>query len=204
MPDASLWTRLGLWRVTRSRPVRRCYDRLEEVGLSLAQLDQFEREATASVPEATDPPADVSLTIVAAADGVPEHLRGEPIAPADRVVRAERDGAVVGCCCLSDRPVYVPELRRRLTVDGAYLWRLYVDPAERGRGIGSAIVGRAVEAAADGDAARIQALVAPDNVPSRRAFRSLGFAPTARHASLGLGDRGWYRRRQLASDGSPD
>lgn len=192
--------RLGLWRLTRHPIVRRLYRSLKARGLFLAQLDRFERETdgaeTAVVPEG------VSLSMATAAEGVPERLAGDPLAPSDRLVRARRGEATVGSCVISDRTVYVPELRRRLSFDGAYLWRLHVTPEERGRGIGTAIVARAVAAAA-ADADRIVALVAPDNLPSRRAFCSLGFRPTERFTSVVCGGYRRHRRRPL--DGlSPD
>jgi RimJ/RimL family protein N-acetyltransferase len=114
------------------------------------------------------------------------------------VVLARRNGATVGCCCLSDRPVYVPELQRRLDFDGAYLWRLYVDPEMRGRGVWSAIVARAVRASAGAfDADRTVALVAPDNLPSRKAFRNVGFRATERFTSGGVRGREFHRRSAL-------
>ena len=92
-----------------------------------------------------------------------------------------------------------PELARLLRVDGAYCWRLYVRPSARGRGIGTAIVARALAAARTAfDSDLFQALVAPDNLPSRRAFARLGFDPVERFTTVGA--FGWRldRRRPLA------
>lgn len=191
MARTSLLVRSGLWRVTRHAAVRRLADRLADAGIFVAQLDRFERAAGDTTPQY---PHDVRLDVVPADTWVPDRLAAAPLSPDDVLVRAERDGEVVGYCCLSNRPVYVPELDRRVAFSGAYLWRLFVVPAERERGIGTAVIGRAVAAAADElGAERISALVAPDNLPSRAAFRGLGFRPTERFSSAAIG--GWERHR---------
>jgi ribosomal protein S18 acetylase RimI-like enzyme len=197
MGGTPLLARLGLWRLTRNPIARRVYNHLASAGMVLAQLDRFEREAAVAHGVA-EPPDDVTLTVTPAVDSVPTSLRDAPLAPGDLLVRAERGGTSVGHCCLSDRPVYVPELRQRLTFEGSYLWGLYVAPAERGRGIGTAIVARAVTATAASLAAdRIVALVAPDNLPSRKAFARLGFRPNKRYTSYGLFGRERHRCRPL-------
>lgn len=196
MTETPVAVRLGLWRVTRHERVREVYDRLAAAGVFFAQLERFERDT--AVPPSRSGVADVALSVRPAAETLPAHLEDAPVSPDDRVVLARRGGDVVGCCCLSDRPVYVPELRRRLRFDGAYLWRLYVEPQCRGHGIGSAIVARAVRAsAAEFDVGRLVALVAPDNLPSRKAFRGLGFRPTERFTSAGALGREFHRRSTL-------
>lgn len=205
MERTSLPVRLGMWRVTRHPVVRRFYERVESTGVFFAQLDRFEREAVTPAPGTPDLPDDIVLSVSTVSDRVPDHLVDEPLAPGDRIVRADREGTTVGVCCLSDRPVYVPELHRRLIVDGAYLWRLYVMPSERGQEIGTAIIARAVEATETAIGSdRIVALVAPDNLPSRRAFRSLGFHPTERFTSLGCRGYRRHRQRRLPLSSSPD
>jgi len=188
--------RLGLWRLTRHDRVRRLYDRLSEAGLFLAQLDRF-RRGTADADDLPDAPEGVRTAVASATEWMPDRLAEAPLAPGDRLVVARRDGRPVGWCCLSDRPTYVPELRRRLTFEGAYLWRLYVRPSDRGRGLGTALVARAVRAARERSTDDITALVAPDNVPSRRTFRSLGFRPTERFTAAGCLGVERHRRRPL-------
>ena len=189
--------RLGLWRLTRHDRVRRLYERLSEAGVFLAQLDRFQRGA-AGADGLPGPPDGVRLAVLPATEWVPERLEAAPLAPDDRIVVARRGGRPVGWCCLSDRPVYVPELRRRLTFDAAYLWRLYVRPADRGAGIGTALVARAVRAAArDLSSTSIAALVAPDNLPSRKTFDGLGFRPAERFTAAGCFGLEHRRRRPL-------
>lgn len=199
MDATTLSARLGLWRVTRHPLTRRLYDTIEQTGLFAAQLDRFEREAVASVDAPGHPPSvvlSVSTIGEEPAGTLPPNLADEPLAPSDTLVRATRRGETVGYCCLSNRPVYVPELHRRLHFEGRYLWKLYVTASERGQGIGSAIIANAIEETAIGD--RLIALVAPDNLPSRRAFRSLGFHPTERFTSVGYRSTQYHRREPLA------
>jgi len=197
MQHTSLLARSGLWRVTRHDAVKRLYQRLQAAGVFLAQLDRLDRP-TAERHQVGSVPDGVSIEARPASGISLSKLDGAPLAPSDLIVLACRDGRPVGWCCLSDRPVYVPELDRRLRFPGAYLWRLYVDPAERGHGIGTAIVRQAVAYAHTGmDAPRITALVAPDNLPSRKAFGALGFTPTERYTSAGCLGRTWHRRTSL-------
>lgn len=193
----SLLARSGLWRVTRHEYVREFYHKLDEAGVFLAQLDRFERPTGSGGNTETTPEA-IAFEVVPVTERYPEDLDATPIAPSDRVVLARRAGETVGWCCLSDRPVYVPELHRRLRLPGSYLWRLYVTPEERGRGIGSAIIEQAVDHSRTALGVRtITALVAPDNLPSRRAFQRLGFTPTERFTSCGCLGREWHRRRAM-------
>jgi L-amino acid N-acyltransferase YncA len=198
MAQTSLLARSGLWRLSRHELVRQAYQHLDDAGIFLAQLDRFERATarlegvSAAALEAT------TLEVVPATDRCPEQLSETPLAPSDRIVLARRAGETVGWCCLSDRPVYVPELHRRVTFLGSYLWRLYVTPAERERGIGTALIRRAIEhSRTTFDVETMTALVAPDNLPSRKAFRALGFTPTTRYTSCGCLDWTWHRRSAI-------
>lgn len=186
----TVWDRLGLWRLTRSGPARTVYDRLTAAGVTFARLDRFVRPTASTERDPRLPESIDGVERDRARDGVPPALDAEPMGPEDLVLRARRDDRTVGYCLLSDRPIYVPELGRRLAFPGAYLWRVFVVPDERGRGIGTALVESAVDAADEVfDAESISALVAPDNVPSRRAFASAGFSPGERYTTVGVGER---------------
>ena len=195
MAQPPLSVRLGMWRLTRHPATRRLYDIIEKQGVILAQLDRFQRPVDGDF-NTVEPPAGVRLSAAKAADRVPDRLAQAPLAPVDTIVWAHRGTETIGSCCLSHRPVYVPELHRRLKFDGTYLWKLFVAPAERGRGIGSAIIGQAIESSA-ASVAKIEALVAPDNIPSRHAFSGCGFQPVERFTSLGIGRHQWHRRRSF-------
>lgn len=195
MTRMSLLARSGLWRLTRHKYVRRFYQRLEKAGAFVTQLDRLDRPTT-RLDGTTDVDLDATtIAVVRATERCPEELSDVPLAPSDRIILARRAGEPVGWCCLSNRRVYVPELRQRLTFPGSYLWRLHVTPAERGRGIGTAIIRQAVKHSRTKlDAETITALVAPDNLPSRKAFEGLGFAPTERYTSGGCLHWEWHRR----------
>jgi len=204
MRHTPLAVRLGLWHVTRNSTARRLYERLESSGFFVSQLDLFERETEkdrSGVEADTDAPDGFALGVRTLRNekGFPKALEREPVAPTDRLVVATDDEAVVGYCCLSDRPVYVPELHRRLRLPGAYLWKLYVEPERRGMGIGKAVIWRALRCArTEFGTEKMTALVAPDNLPSRKAFHRLGFVPTERYTSFGC--LGWERHRERSLD----
>lgn len=200
MGHSSLPVRLGLWRVTRHPTVTRWYDRLADAGVVVAQLDRFTRDVDRPVGAAGAGPDEATIESVAPSDDRPSFLADAHLAPGDAVLLARRHGEVVGGCCLADRPTYVPELRRRVRVPGAYLWDLYVRPSARGRGLGTALIARAVEVARSAlDAPSVAALVAPDNLPSRAAFDAVGFSPDVRFSTVGLFGRSWHRRTELGT-----
>lgn len=200
MAHTSLPVRLGLWRVTRHPTVTRWYDRLADAGVVVAQLDRFTRPVDRPVGAAGAGPDEVAIESVHPGGDRPAFLEDAHLAPDDVVLLARRDGDVVGGCCLADRRIYVPELRRRLRFPGAYLWDLYVRPAARGGGVGTALVARAVEVAGSAfETPSIAALVAPDNLPSRAAFAAVGFSPDARFSTVGAFGRTWHDRSELGT-----
>jgi RimJ/RimL family protein N-acetyltransferase len=198
MARTSLLARSGLWRLTRHPVARHCYRRLDDAGVFLAQLDRFERPTTPVDRSKAESAQGPTVDVVPAREHMIEALGDATVAPSDRVLVARRDGRPLGWCLLSDRTVYVPELHRRLAFPGAYLWRLYVEPSERGAGIGTAIVRKAIAfSRATLEVPTITALVAPDNLPSRRAFTKQGFAPIERYTSGGWRGREFHRRRTV-------
>lgn len=191
---STVWRRLGLWRATRTPLARALYERLTAAGVHVGRLDRFVRDAGFDDRTPEPPPAVDEIRIGRAVEWTPDALATDPLAPGDLVVTAERDGRTVGYGCLSDRPVYVPALDRRLSFPGAYVWRVHVEANERGRGIGTALIRASVDAAANRlGVETVSALVAPDNVPSRRAFTAVGFASRERYTTLGVGGLLWMR-----------
>lgn len=188
------WRRLGLWRVTRGPLAKALYDRLTSAGVRMGRLDRYVRDAGVSAPELLEESPIDNVVIHRANTERPAALAGDPVAPDDRILTARLDGRQVGYCVLSDRPVYVSALDRRLAFRGAYIWRVYVDRDERGRGVGTMLIASAVAAAGTQfETDTVTALVAPDNVPSRRAFRKLGFSRRERYTTIGFGRWTWTR-----------
>lgn len=169
-----------LWRLTRNEYGRLLYETLADLGIKVAKLDQYARDLSV-VPE-PEPPVGVAIDCRRAGelDRSETDAFVEP-APIDRVVTARVDGTLVGYCFLSqNRPVYVEALDSERLFDGAYVWRVFVDPDHRGQGIATALVGRALHEAASRGADRVDALVAVDNLPSKRVFAANGFEPERR------------------------
>lgn len=187
MSSDGVLARLGLWRLTRNPVAKGLYDRLADAGVRFARLDRYEREATLEAGDLVRARTVDEIRVRRARRGIPDALAADPLAPDDFVLTAVRDDRIIGYCCLGNRPVFVPELERRVAFPGAYVWRVYVDPGERGRGVGTSIVAHAVHVAGTTLAApTVSALVAPDNVPSRRAFARLGFEPRDRYTTVGF------------------
>lgn len=175
-----------LWRLTRNRYGRAVYDRLGRRGVTATRMYEY----VAPAREALDVPAPAGDVTLAAFDA-DEFDRSESpfgelldaevvIAAVDGDADGDRDG-LVGRLFLSPPATEhaVSPLETTLTFDGAYVRRVFVDPAARRRGIATALVAAARRVAAERfDAGSTVALVAADNRPSRRAFASNGFEPT--------------------------
>jgi GNAT superfamily N-acetyltransferase len=84
------------------------------------------------------------------------------------------DGRVVGVAALS----FVSSLEHGGR--GAWLEELYVTPAERGRGVGSALLDAACAAAADGGAAAVDLEVDAGHRRAEHLYARAGFAPLPR------------------------
>lgn len=135
----------------------------------------------------TEPPAGVAVSVNRATD-VDSAADAEPsttppsastagVQPSDFVaIASEADGSPVGWALVRlESPVTVEERGLTVRFDGAYLWGLFVDPRERGRGVGSALVAAASEFAASDRVRSAYALVAAENEASRRAFERVGY-----------------------------
>ncbi|RJT03145.1 GNAT family N-acetyltransferase [Halococcus sp. IIIV-5B] len=171
-----------LWQLTRNRHARRLYERLAELGVTVATLDVYVHDHPDEISDATPDAVTVETYTrddlvrgdLATADPAFDDLVGT-----DRAVVAHEDGVVAGFLFVSgDREVAVPALDASISYDGAYIWNVYVDPAFRRRGVATALIRRGLATAgAVFGASTVLALVAPDNYPSRRAFESNGFEP---------------------------
>jgi GNAT superfamily N-acetyltransferase len=103
-----------------------------------------------------------------------EDFRGLLSAGRSAVV-AWRNGRAVGYAWLADRlgpdvtrcPIPLPE-------SAAYVWDLYVVPAERCRGVGSALVAARLDLAREKGYQEVWRMIAPDNLPSLRTLRAGG------------------------------
>ncbi|WP_277542760.1 GNAT family N-acetyltransferase [Haloarcula laminariae] len=163
-----------LWRLTRNRYGRACYDRLQAMGVTATVMTEYVA-ALSGEPGA----ADGGSPTVEACD--PDRVT--PLdAPTDDLVDGETvlaafDGATpLGYLFYSvDATHHIHPLERDLEFEGAYLRRVYVAPEHRQRGVASALVAAACERARQQDARRATALVARDNVPSRALFEAHGF-----------------------------
>lgn len=193
--------RAGLWRLTRNDAGRTLYELLDCAGISFAALLRYRASADAgdTVEPSANADADVRFTTLSDRDRPLPARLADARSDADVVPCAVIEDTVVGYCLLSDRPVTVPEIDATIDPDGAYLWRLYVDPDFRGRGIGTRLIehARGVAAGRYGVPA-VVAFVAVDNLPSRRAFERAGFAATEQLYYAGLFGRGVRRERPVS------
>lgn len=163
-----------LWRLTRNRYGRALYEWFDDRGVTATAMYEYHRDLEASLPE-RNPDATIRPLEVGAFTP-PAWMDADRLEDADLVVGALRDGEIVGAVFVGlDCRTYVEAIRASVAHEGAYVWRLYVAPDHRGRGLASGLLAGALELARDRDAPEAVALVALDNRPSRRTFESLGF-----------------------------
>lgn len=183
-------------RRVRERLGRRLYGLLQRAGPVVAVTVRYEA-APAGEPAAASVPAAFTLDRWRADDdGLPA---GAPstLAAQDAVVVVALEGELVGICVLSPRADAGGDLAAAIDPGDVACWDLYVEPAYRGRGLGTALLRRARADALVADHGRVVALVAADNRRSRRTFRAAGFAPSDRLVSLEWGERSLQRRTAL-------
>lgn len=198
----SIVGRFGLWRLWRNPLGRRLYRLLQRLGLVVAAMVRYET-TPATAAERPAVPTAFELDSWRADDrslpaDVPSGLE-----PTDVVVGATLEDDLVGYCVLSPRSVLVEEIGGVVEPTGVCLWDLYVKPGYRGRGLGTALLWRARVDDLVAETGRIEAFVAVDNRPSRRAFRSAGFVPAERLLAVGWRERTYRRRRSLTGPSGP-
>lgn len=163
-----------LWRLTRNRYGRACYDRLQAMGVTATVMTEY----VTTLSGESEAPAGSSLSVgesdperVAPLDAPTGELLDDEV-----VLGAFDEGTPLGYLFYSvDATHHIHPLERELSFDGAYLRRVYVAPEHRQRGVASALVAAAAERARRRGAGRATALVARDNVPSKALFESHGF-----------------------------
>ncbi|RKD97186.1 GNAT family N-acetyltransferase [Halopiger aswanensis] len=199
--------RLPLWKLTRNPVGRALYDRVSGRGLQFASLELYRRpadtdEGTAdSSATAGDDSARLEFTVHESAATVDADVPYKPAEAdeADLLVLGHLDGEVVGQVFLNRDETYVHELEARLSIDGAYVWRLYVDPDYRNRGFGAELLAGAIAAVRDRwGVVDLYALIADDNLPSRRLFEGHGFVPESqfRYVRVGAFSKRWQSPSQ--------
>jgi GNAT superfamily N-acetyltransferase len=171
------------WRLVRNRHTRRLYEALKRAGVTATRMVEYVAEGT---PSARDPPAGVEVVVRAPGEAARlDHPHAEERRDDEHAVVARASGAPVGHLFASvDATHRIDPLERDLSVDGAYVRRVWVDPEWRGEGVASALVTRGRLTA---DAARATALVAVDNRPSRRLFLACGFDERRVHTYARVG-----------------
>lgn len=172
----------------------------QRLGLVASLVVRYEAAATAASPET---PRGFSLRRWRPDDPSFPDAVSASLDPDDVVVGARIDGLLAGYCVLSDRPVRVREVGGVVEPAGVCLWDLYVEPPYRARGLGTALVQFARTDDVVADAGIVEALVAADNEPSRRAFRAAGFAPADRVVAVGWRNHTVSRTRSLAPTETP-
>jgi len=198
---------LGVHRVTRTGLGRAVYAALSRVGVTGTSMDVYATRL-ASTEVTREPPGGVRVDVVRASElSVRPAAEFEDLAPSDFVAVARAaeapqaaslsrgdEEAVCGWVFLTlEGPVSVPELATTVQFDGAYVWHLFVDPGERGRGVASALLDATVAFAAGDRLDAAYALVAKDNRPSQRVFEAVGFEVVDEVAYYRVFD--WERRR---------
>jgi GNAT superfamily N-acetyltransferase len=193
----------ALWRLTRNDYARRVYEALKGVGVTGTQMYQY--VADPDDGRGADRDVDGVRFEVRTPDAVgDEYDAFAEVRDDERVLCAVDEGAVVGYLFLSfDARHRVHPLEETLRFDGGYVRRVFVRPADRNRGIATALVARARSEAADRGAERIHALVARDNRPSQWVFEANGFAPRYEHTYYRLFGLSHRDVADLEGDGTP-
>ena len=172
-----------IWRFVRNRYGRAVYEWLMQRGITFTVMLEYHRDLGESLSEPQSPvdvtirPLDVDMI------APPDWMDDDRLDDADVVVAAMLDGDVVGAVFASvDRQTYVEALEAKVAHEGAYVWRLYVDPDHRNRGIATAIVTETLRVVRERfDVPQAVALVALDNRPSQWVFEAAGFEEHRTH-----------------------
>ena len=185
---------VSLWRLTRNQYGRTLYELLAQAGITATAMRQYavdlpNKTATeVGKPIRADSSSHASVhtwtsesnsqfSIVSRPDA-PASLDA-PLAeklPAETVLTVCENGVARGYLFISvNTTVPIDVLECKLSFNGAYIRRVYVDQAHRNRGVATALITAANRYASARDATQAVALVAIDNRPSQALFETCGF-----------------------------
>jgi ribosomal protein S18 acetylase RimI-like enzyme len=142
----------------------------------VVQEEEWERARDARLRALADSPSAFLMTL-SEEEGLDEHYWRERVRPTDERVWLAQDegdrfvGIVVVAFAEPDREL-------------ASIFSTWVEPAERGRGIGRLLVEAALEWASARGAARAELEVNERMEAARRLYESCGFVPTGRTRAL--------------------
>ncbi len=197
---------IPVWRLVRNRHTRRVYETLSALGVTVSRMIEYEVYLDDRHDGETDVavPAGVSFESAPATAGPVRAMDLDfsiPVTFLDNewVIAATVGGEAVGRALVSvGQHPHVDPLGERMRFNGAYVRRVYVEPAWRNRGVARRLVaGTLPVARTELGADAASALVAPDNKPSRRVFGANGFEPVRHHDYLSVFDREWRRVTEL-------
>jgi GNAT superfamily N-acetyltransferase len=120
-----------------------------------------------------------------------DHLFGAR--PYAEALVAEEAGRVIGYA------LFFPNYSTFWTRPGIYLEDLYVEPEQRGRGVGSMLLGRVAALAVERGCVRLEWAVLNWNEPAIRFYESLGAAPLEEWHTRRLSGEALVRLASLAS-----
>jgi len=182
---------MQLHRLVRNPYARTVYDRLQAAGVTMTWLSEYAR----SLDEPLGREADCS-SVARSCDPsrvAPIGARVDQLVDGETVIGAFEDGMALGYLFLSvDAVIDIRPLERELAFDDGYIRRVFVAPEHRQRGVAGALLRCACLRASERGASRVTALVARDNVPSRRLFESHGFHGSRDHRYVRIGPWSYY------------
>ncbi len=114
------------------------------------------------------------------------------------------DGETVGYMHYTSGMVYVPEVEKKMLMDGQYIYRVLTDPQMRRRGVGKNLMQRTINEIVkenEGKARYVFAIIAVDNLPSRKLFEGAGFLPIKKLQYTRMGDREFYGEKEISVQG---
>ncbi len=114
-------------------------------------------------------------------------------------INAMKEGEVVGILAVCFRPYFIEEICKGVHFPGGYVFGYYVQEEERGEGIGSSLLLKAIDIMATREGGeRLFALVDSRNDASKRTFNAAGFKAEGRISSLIVAGKGLHKTRMVA------
>lgn len=173
-----------MWKLTRNKYVRYGFHLLEQIGIKKSKnfvyMINLENK---SVPKEKLPvlhSISIRLCTKEDIDRLPDgHDKSrflKDLKEGHVMVGAFFNGYIVGWLWLSFQKVYVAEIETWVDFDCGFIWKMFVMQKFRKKGIGKEIIERALKITEKTfEKKEVYAYVETDNIPSQRAFESVGF-----------------------------
>lgn len=156
----------------------------KKLGLKYSNMILYRREPTEG--EVSFDSSYTFETYSVDSDTIPTEIKSEDLTEQDEIVTVRTGEEIMGFLWVSERNTYrISPIERTVGIEGKYIWKVFVFPEHRGKGVATQLLCYTVQKESPEES--FSAFVAANNIPSRRLFEFVDFAPVTSEKLIKVG-----------------